>query len=118
MSRNVPVFWVGIAALLTLVYWLGELNYPFPLEPHAWASAHMAVLARSFAELGVVHLHGVPLQNNLPAGAQLDTYGHWPPLYPMLLSVAFRIFGDSGNGGSCVRHRGEYLLCGSVLRFS
>jgi 4-amino-4-deoxy-L-arabinose transferase-like glycosyltransferase len=71
------------------------LNDPFALEPHAWASAHMALLANSFAQLGVVHLRGVPLQNNLPVGLQPDRYFHWPPLYPMLLGLVFRMFGES-----------------------
>jgi 4-amino-4-deoxy-L-arabinose transferase-like glycosyltransferase len=71
------------------------LNRPFALEPHAWASAHMALLAHSFAQLGVAHLHGVPIQNNLPLGLQPDRYLHWPPLYPILLSVAFGMFGES-----------------------
>ena len=48
-------------------------------------------------------------------GAQLDTYGHWPPLECAQRGVPD--FWRFGNGGSCVRHRGEYLLCGSVLRF-
>jgi len=95
MKRKVPAFWVSIAALLTLVYWSATLNHPFALELHAWASAHMGLLARSFAQLGVVRLHGVPLENNLPLGGQPDTYNHWPPLYPILLSVAFWMFGES-----------------------
>ena len=55
----------------------------------------MALLAHSFAQLGIVHLHGVPIQNYLPLGLQPDRYIHWPPLYPILLSVAFRMFGES-----------------------
>jgi len=95
MSRRAKVLLASVAALLTFVYWIAGLNDPFSLEPHAWASAHMALLARSLAQLGVVHLHGVPIQNNLPLGVQPDRYVHWPPLYPILLSVAFRIFGES-----------------------
>lgn len=95
MSRRASALWVSIAALLTFAYWMAALNNPFASERHAWASAHMALLARSFLQLGVVHLRGVPLQNNLPLGLQPDRYVHWPPLYPILLSVAFRTFGES-----------------------
>lgn len=55
----------------------------------------MALLARSFAQFGVIHLRGVPLQNNLPLGIQPDRYVHWPPLYAILLGMAFRVFGES-----------------------
>lgn len=95
MRRRIPIVWISVAALLTFINWISTLNSPFAAEEHAWASAHMALLARSFAQLGIVGLHGVPIQNNLPLGLQPDRYVHWPPLYPILLSVAFRIFGES-----------------------
>jgi len=40
-------------------------------------------------------LHGVPIQNNAPLGTQPDRYIHWPPLFAILLSLTFKIFGDS-----------------------
>jgi 4-amino-4-deoxy-L-arabinose transferase-like glycosyltransferase len=95
VRRRIHVLWISIAALLTLIGWCCTLSNPFASEEHAWASAHMALLARSFAQLGIVGLHGVPIQNNLPLGLQPDRYVHWPPLYPMLLSVGFRVFGES-----------------------
>ena len=95
MSRRAPIFWVIIAALLTFLYWIAMLNNPFTWEPHAFASAHMALMARSFAHFGIVHLRGVPIMNNPPLGVQPDRYIDWPPLYPILLSVAFRMFGES-----------------------
>lgn len=95
MKRKVQGFWVGIAALLTFMYWSATLDRPLALEPHAFARAHMGVLARSFAQLGILHLHAVPLENNPPIGTQPDVYVHWPTLYPILLSAAFRMFGES-----------------------
>ena len=95
MNRKAPLFWVSFAALLTLMYWIVKLHDPFSFEPHAWASAHLATIARSFAQLGIIHLHGIPVQNNLPLGLQPDRYLHWPPLNGILLGMAFRIFGES-----------------------
>jgi hypothetical protein len=97
MSRRSQNIWVAIAVLLTLAHWWINRRTPFaaPFEEHAWASAHMALLARSFVQLGVVHLRGVPIQNNLPVGLQPDQYVHWPPLYPILLSGVYRLFGES-----------------------
>ena len=62
--------------------------------PHAFISADVATAARTFATIGIVHLHGVPVNNNPPIGID-DPYTHWPPLLPILLSLCFRIFGVS-----------------------
>jgi 4-amino-4-deoxy-L-arabinose transferase-like glycosyltransferase len=93
--RTSTTFWVAVAAILTLVYWMAIFNDRFETEPHAWATAHVALLARSFNQFGILHLHGVPIQNNPPLGLQPDRYIHWPPLYPIVLSLAFRTFGES-----------------------
>ena len=109
MTRKASIAWICIAVLLTFVYWMVKLNDPFADEPHAWASAHMALLAHSFSQLGIVHLHGVPIQNNLPLGTQPDKYIHWPPLYAMLLGVAFRILGES----EAAVH--AFVICGNIF---
>ena len=62
---------------------------------HGWVSAHFATMARSFMENGIFALGGVPVQNNAPLTLLPDAYVNWPPLYPMLLSIVFRIFGDA-----------------------
>ena len=54
----------------------------------------MATSARTFATEGVWKLRGIPVNNNLPIGAE-DQYTHWPPLLPILLSGCFRMFGTS-----------------------
>ncbi len=95
MTRRIWAFWTFLALALTAAFWLITIHRPFDTESHAWASAHMAVMARSFAEDGIVHLHGVPIQNNPPLSTQPDRYIHWPPLFAILLSLAFRILGDS-----------------------
>jgi hypothetical protein len=95
VTRRVWAFWTFFALALTAALWLITIKRPFGLELHAWASAHMSVMARSFAEQGIFHLHGVPIQNNAPLGTQPDRYIHWPPLFAILLSLAFRVFGDS-----------------------
>lgn len=96
VSGRVATFWASVAGLLTVAYWMARVSDPFSsAEPYSSASAHMALLARSFVLPGIIQLRGVPLQNNLPLGLQPDRYVHWPPLYPILLSIAFRIFGES-----------------------
>jgi 4-amino-4-deoxy-L-arabinose transferase-like glycosyltransferase len=95
VTRRIWALWTFLALAFTAILWLVTIRRPFGLELHAWASAHMSVMARSFADQGVFHLHGVPIQNNSPLGTQPDRYIHWPPLFAILLSVAFRILGDS-----------------------
>jgi len=53
------------------------------------------VEARSFAEHGVVALRAVPIANNWPLGSQPEAYLHWPPLFPIVLSLIYRAFGES-----------------------
>jgi hypothetical protein len=62
---------------------------------HGWVSAHFAVMARSFVSHGIFGLGGVPIQNEGPLTASPDAYVNWPPLYPMLLSLVFRVAGDA-----------------------
>lgn len=62
---------------------------------HGWVSAHFATIAKSYLEHGIVALGGVPIQNNPPLTALPDAYLNWPPLYPLLLSAVFAIFGES-----------------------
>jgi 4-amino-4-deoxy-L-arabinose transferase-like glycosyltransferase len=95
MNRKILALWTIIAVALTATLWIATINRPFDTEPHAWASAHMAVMARSFSHEGVTHLRGVPVQNNPPLGTQPDRYIHWPPLFAILLGFTFKVFGDS-----------------------
>jgi hypothetical protein len=87
-------FWVLAAVVLTVVGHPALWRQAFAYS-HAWASANFAIAARSFVEHGVVALGGIPIQNNDPLGAYPDAYLHWPPLFPMVLSVAFRVFGEA-----------------------
>ncbi len=62
---------------------------------HGWVSAHFATIAKSYLEHGVIALGGVPIQNNPPLTIFPDAYLNWPPLYPLLLSGVFAVFGES-----------------------
>jgi hypothetical protein len=88
------MFWLSVAVLLTLTRHLAVLGHQFNYT-HDWVSAHFSTIARSFVEHGVIALGGVPIQNNSPLGLEPDVYLHWPPLFPITLSLAFRIFGES-----------------------
>lgn len=92
-EKNLYVYW-GIALLLTVI--LTVLANPGLLgQPFSWVSAHFSTMARTFAELGVGFLGGVPIQNNPPLTSQPDAYLHFPPLLPILLSAVFRFWGAS-----------------------
>lgn len=67
---------------------------------HAWVSSHFAVMARTFNEIGLFNLGLAPVQNNVPLTNSPDAYLHWPPLYPILLALLFRAFGE----GVVVQH--------------
>jgi hypothetical protein len=61
---------------------------------HAFVSADVATMARTFSREGFWKLRGVPVNNNPPIGPE-DGYTHWPPLLPILLGVCFRLFGST-----------------------
>ena len=83
---------LGGAALLTLSTGLYQLSRPYD-GLHAWIPAHLGIMARNFAQRGVIATHGVPLQNNELPGVEPDVYIHWPPLLPILLGELFRLTG-------------------------
>jgi hypothetical protein len=89
-QRFGSVLWLVVATGLTLAAHLRQLDSPFD-----WAGAHSATMARSFVQSGVLELRGVPVENNPPLGLEPERYVHWPPLYQILLSVLFRLFGES-----------------------
>lgn len=86
---------LAIAVLLNCTIVVATLNDHFDTQEHSWVATHHLLMARNFARFGIIHLHGVPVQNNPPDGLERDVYVHWPPLYPMLLAEVFRIFGES-----------------------
>jgi 4-amino-4-deoxy-L-arabinose transferase-like glycosyltransferase len=87
--------WLAAAVSVTLGGTAIVARRPFDSEPHAWVSAHFSTMARAFVDQGIGALHAVPIQNNAPLGTQPDAYLHWPPLFPVLLSVVFRWCGES-----------------------
>lgn len=97
MSRVSPIcqalvgLWLALSAALLFVP--AALLDRFAYK-HDWVSAHFATMARTFAEVGIVALRGVPVQNNLPLTASPDIYVNWPPLYSYVLSLAMRAFGS------------------------
>jgi 4-amino-4-deoxy-L-arabinose transferase-like glycosyltransferase len=91
--------WLAIATLGVVVLYARLLRVSFDGDYQGWASASCMTMAHSFNQLGALHLHFVPIQNNLPLGSDPDVYLHWPPLFPLLLSVVTRILGDHESSG-------------------
>ncbi|HUO15968.1 MAG TPA: glycosyltransferase family 39 protein [Verrucomicrobiae bacterium] len=86
---------VAVAAAMHAVVAYATLRRPYDTDYHSWASALYSVIARSFTEQGIVALHGLPIANNPPIGTQPDAYIHWPPLFSIVLSRLFLLFGES-----------------------
>lgn len=80
---------VGALALAGLALGKGSFN-----QEHAWASAHFTIIARNFAEHGIIALRGIPIENNDPLTSEPDTYLHWPPVFFYVLGGWIAIFGD------------------------
>jgi hypothetical protein len=91
--------WLAIAALALVALYARLLRLSFDGDYQGWASASCMTMAHSFNQLGALHLHFVPIQNNLPLGTDPDVYLHWPPLFPLLLSFVTRILGDHESSG-------------------
>ena len=91
--------WLAIAALALVALYARLLHLSFDGDYQGWASASCMTMAHSFNQLGALHTHFVPIQNNLPLGSDPDVYLHWPPLFPLLLSFVTRILGDHESSG-------------------
>jgi hypothetical protein len=91
--------WLAVAALALIALYARLLRVSFDGDYQGWASASCMTMAHSFNQLGAIHLHFVPIQNNLPLGSDPDVYLHWPPLFPLLLSIVTRILGDHESSG-------------------
>ncbi len=94
-ADHVLLVWAAVAIAFSAAACAALIPRSFAAEPHGWVSSHMALMARGFVEEGVVKLRGVPIQNNPPLGKYPDGYVHWPPLFTIVLSFVFRIFGES-----------------------
>jgi len=88
------VTWILPALASLLIIWLALSLTDF-YYPHAWASAHFATIAHSFATHGIIGLHGIPIENFDPLTTQPDNYLHWPPFFFYVLSLIPRAFPDS-----------------------
>jgi len=82
--------WLAVAVVLTVLLHAARLDTPFA-DPHAWAEAHFATLARNYAGDAPAI---VPVQNNPPHGTPADFYPRWPPLFFASLGICLRLFGD------------------------
>jgi 4-amino-4-deoxy-L-arabinose transferase-like glycosyltransferase len=92
-------FWFGVAIVAIIILYSRLLHLSFDGDYQGWASASCMTMAHSFNQLGALHTHFVPIQNNLPLGSDPDVYLHWPPLYPFLLSLVTRVLGDHESSG-------------------
>lgn len=86
--------WILPTLASLLIIWLAMKLTDFYYS-YAWASAHFATIAHSFATHGIIALHGMPIENFAPLTTQPDTYLHWPPLFFYVLSLVQRAFPDS-----------------------
>jgi len=93
------IFWFALATLALIALYARLLHLSFDGDFQGWASASCMTMAHSFNQLGALHTHFVPIQNNLPLGSDPDVYLHWPPLFPLLLSFVTRILGDHESSG-------------------
>jgi hypothetical protein len=93
------IFWFALAVLALIALYARLLHLSFDGDFQGWASASCMTMAHSFNQLGALHTHFVPIQNNLPLGSDPDVYLHWPPLFPLLLSFVTRILGDHESSG-------------------
>ena len=73
--------WVLLAVVMVVAIRWRSRNDRFD-----WTSSHAGVMARNFANEGIIALKGLPVQNNPPFGRTLDVYTHFPPLFFMILS--------------------------------
>ena len=87
-------FWFALAVFALIALYARLLHLSFDGDFQGWASASCMTMAHSFNQLGALHTHLVPIQNNLPLGSDPDVYLHWPPLFPILLSFVTRVLGD------------------------
>ena len=88
--------WLWFLGSVALLYLPAALLPAFDYH-HAWVTAHFTTIASTFAEVGIIDLGGVPIQNNLPLTTLPDVYANWPPVYGYALSFVIRLFGD-GEG--------------------
>ena len=63
--------------------------------PHAWASAHFATIAHSFATHGIIRPSRHTHREFRPPKTQPDNYLHWPPFFFYVLSLVLRAFPQS-----------------------
>jgi hypothetical protein len=101
---------LGIAIILHVLIAHYSLYRTMDADPFSWASTNEMTSARSYAETGIVTLHGLQITNNPPLGKRPDAYTHWPPLFPMILSRFFLVFGESDAVARVMA-----LACSSLL---
>jgi hypothetical protein len=94
LARRAFLVWVALAFVLSAIRIVQFTERDFAYS-QAWVAADFATMARTFESAGIDVLRGVPVNNNAPLGVDPPVYTHWPPLFPMLLSGWFHLFGTS-----------------------
>jgi hypothetical protein len=86
-------FWIALSLLAFVSGAVHEFHRPID----EGGGPVFALAARSYVRDGVIPLRGLMVVNNPPQGLETDWYLHWPPLFAILLGVAFHLFGESAS---------------------
>jgi 4-amino-4-deoxy-L-arabinose transferase-like glycosyltransferase len=83
-----------VILLLALVLRLGDFTERWPGNGWQSLGAFFSITGRNFVEQGYLPLKFAPAMNPIPPeDGEWDIYLHHPPLFPILLSFSFQIFG-------------------------
>lgn len=100
-SRRVFTGAFFLILFVQLVIGLAGIGEEWLYHHHGWAGARRSINARNYLRFGYLKTKFAPLDNvgNVKSGKNKDVkmvkYWHHPPGFSVLLSVFFRLFGDS-----------------------
>ena len=96
VKRHLPVALVSIFLFLFSLLIIGQnLDKPFWGE-HDWNGVRYGNIARNYFKYGLINLKFAQVENSGPInGHQIEYFTHYPPLFPILISLSYKIFGIS-----------------------
>lgn len=86
--------WLILMLVLTAFWTNARLDDSYQGD-HSMVSSGFSIIARNLAEGSYFATDLTPIAENPPFGDDIYYYIHWPPLFPILLGIQFRIFGVS-----------------------